>query len=238
MTTRDQPWADHPETACDYTINELFNSHYFIVIRNERTWIRGEIRRARSCPREEACCREETDDWGSTTPLLSVTRAVYLPREETQNLIYSHTHTEMLTERETGENYPHTNTAASNGQMDAPKHWKNTPIKSVWRWIDALWHLFPQQCGTEVFPRANITYKIKKFRRLMVRGLPRQEDIWKAISSKYRRLLSLGLRKYLKDWKDFDDNTYLPLQNKHAMLRKNEKPKSSISDSMESLWLC
>lgn len=38
VTTRDQPWADHPETACDYTINELFNSHYFIVIRNERTW--------------------------------------------------------------------------------------------------------------------------------------------------------------------------------------------------------
>lgn len=129
----------------------------------------------------------------------------------------------MLTERETRGNYPHTNTAASNGQMDAPKHWKNTPIKSVWRWIDALWHLFPQQRGTEVFLRANITYKIKKFRRLMVRELPRQEDIWKAISSKYRRLLSLGLRKYLKDWKDFDDNTYLPLQNKHATLRKKWK---------------
>lgn len=226
VTTRDQPWADHPETACDYTINELFNSHYFIVIRNERTWFRGEIKRAWGCPQEETCCREETDDWGSTTPLLSVTRAVYLLREETGYLIYSHTHREMLTERETRGNYPHTNTAASNGQMDAPKHWKNTPIKSVWRWIDALWHLFPQQRGTEVFPRANITYKIKKFRRLMVRELPRQEDIWKAISSKYRTLLSLGLRKYLKDWKDFDDNTCLPLQNKHAMLRKMKKPRA------------
>lgn len=149
-----------------------------------------------------------------------------LPAPETGYLIYSHTHREMLTERETRGNYPHTNTAASNGQMDAPKHWKNTPIKSVWRWIDALWHLFPQQRGTEVFPRANITYKIKKFRRLMVRELPRQEDIWKAISSKYRTLLSLGLRKYLKDWKDFDDNTCLPLQNKHAMLRTMKKPRA------------
>lgn len=108
VTTRDQPWADHPETACDYTINELFNSHYFIVIRNERTWFRGEIKRAWGCPQEETCCREETDDWGSTTPLLSLTRAVYLLREETGYLIYSHTHRERCSQRERRGETTHT----------------------------------------------------------------------------------------------------------------------------------
>ncbi|KAK5864387.1 hypothetical protein PBY51_015633 [Eleginops maclovinus] len=42
VATGDQP---HPEATCDYAINELFNSHYFIVIKDERG--AGEVRRSR-----------------------------------------------------------------------------------------------------------------------------------------------------------------------------------------------